>query len=115
MRADATPNLCGQTLSRLEESVIKMYEFTQEYGGTIDSRTASGIYGLLSNKAYPTLYPARQQRTWANEPTYGHRVAYQQISTGSIDPFSLCRFSAFWKSLDLNWLPRSECTTTPVG
>lgn len=92
--------LCGQALPRLEDSVVKMYELTQEYGGTIDGRTASGIYGLLSNMAHPTLYPARQQRKWANDPAHGHRTAYQQISIGSIEREARAPLAAFYNALN---------------
>lgn len=62
------PELNGQKLPRLEESVLWMYELTEAAGGCISQGTASGIYGYLSNLTHPTLYPSRLRRGWVQVP-----------------------------------------------
>src|SRR3546814_1577963 len=75
--------LIGQSLPNLEAAVEWMYELTKIYGGTIDGRTAAGIYGYLSNMTHPTLYPARQRRAWTSDPATGHPVAHIRRDLGS--------------------------------
>jgi hypothetical protein len=92
--------LYGQKLPRLEESVVKMYELTEEYGGTINGKEASGIYGLLSNMTHPTLYTARQYRKRIDNPDVDHQRAYRQIGISSIENEARAALAAFYNALN---------------
>ncbi|WP_340539132.1 hypothetical protein [Nocardioides sp. GXZ039] len=74
--------LNGQTLPSLKAAVEGMYELTRTFGGTIDGRTGTGIYGILSNQTHPTLYAARERRVWAENPAAGHHEALLRIDIG---------------------------------
>ncbi|MFE0527122.1 hypothetical protein ACFW0V_05935 [Micromonospora parva] len=91
--------LNGQTLPKLEAAVSWMYELTQSYGGTIDSRTGAGVYGFLSNMTHPTLYPARQLRVWADDPATGHKVANLRVDLGSAENAARAALAAFYNAL----------------
>lgn len=100
-REEKTGNwiLNGQKLLGPEMTVRWMYALTQEYGGTIDSRTAQGIYGMLSNKTHPTLYPARQMRDWVQDPIAGHSVAYLRLNPEAVELEARSALAAFYNSL----------------
>lgn len=91
--------LNGQTLPNLEAVVRWMYELTQSYGGTIDGRAGTGIYGFLSNMTHPTLYPARERREWADDPVTGHQVAYLCVGLGSAENAARAAIAAFYNAL----------------
>jgi hypothetical protein len=91
--------LNGQTLPRLEAAVSWMYELTQDYGGTIGSRAAAGIYGLLSNMTHPTLYPAQQRRAWVKDPATGHQVAYLRVDLDSAERQARAALATFYNAL----------------
>ena len=91
--------LNGQSLPNPEAAVSWMYELTRSYGGTIDSRTGTGIYGFLSNMTHPTLYPARQRREWAEDPVTGHQVAYLRVDLGSAENGARAALAAFYNVL----------------
>lgn len=91
--------LNGQKLLGPEKTVRWMYGLTETYGGTIDSRTAQGIYGVLSNKTHPTLYPARQIRDWTHDPVAGHSVAYLRINPVSVEREARAALAAFYNAL----------------
>lgn len=76
-----------------------MYALTERHGGTIGNDTAVGIYGFLSNKTHPTLYPARQRRSWSDDPEAGYRVAYQRIEMGSIEGEARAALAAFYNAI----------------
>lgn len=91
--------LIGQSLPNLEAAVEWMYELTKIYGGTIDGRTATGIYGYLSNMTHPTLYPARQRREWTSDPATGHPVAHLRVDLGSAENEARAALAAFYNAL----------------
>jgi hypothetical protein len=70
--------LVGETLPRLEDAVVAMYDlFHRTLGSSIDAEAARGMYGFLSNMTHPTLYPARQLRVWVKDqahPDTGRRT-----------------------------------------
>jgi hypothetical protein len=90
----------GQNLPNLEAAVSWMYELTQSYGGPIDSRTGTGIYGLLSNMTHPTLYPARQRREWTEDPVSGHRVAHLRVDLGFAENAATAALATFYNALN---------------
>jgi hypothetical protein len=77
-----------------------MYELTEEYGGTINGKEASGIYGLLSNMTHPTLYTARQYRKRIDNPDVDHQRAYRQIGISSIENEARAALAAFYNALN---------------
>lgn len=91
--------LIGQSMPRLGAAVEWMYELTRSYGGRIDGRQAAGVYGHLSNMTHPTLYPARQRRTWVEDADTGHGVADLQVDLGSITSFARAALAAFYNAL----------------
>lgn len=91
--------LNGQSMPNLEAAVEWMYELTKSFGGLIDGRTATGIYGFLSNMTHPTLYPARQRREWAEDPDASHRVAYLRVDLGSTENEARAALAAFYNAL----------------
>jgi hypothetical protein len=72
-RADlGNRTLLSEKLPRPEDAVVGMYlHFEKALGSSIDSVTALGIYGFLSNMTHPTMYPARQLRVWVEDD--GHQ------------------------------------------
>jgi hypothetical protein len=103
---EATPEslgartLNGQTLPNLESAVAWMYELTKTFGGTIDGRTGTGIYGLLSNKTHPTLYPARERRIWVENPESGHHEALLRIDIKATENDARAALAAFYNALN---------------
>jgi hypothetical protein len=97
-----TWTLNAQTLPSPEKCVGWMYALAEKFGSPIDSRAALGIYGTLSNKTHPTLYPARQMRGWIDDPTPGHRVAYLKLDLGYIERQASAALAAFYNAM--NWV-----------
>jgi hypothetical protein len=91
--------LNGQSMPSLESAVTWMYELTRSYGGVINEREATGIYGFLSNMTHPTLYPARQARDWAADPDTGHGVAYLRVEPNFIENEARAALAAFYNAL----------------
>jgi hypothetical protein len=91
--------LNGQSMPNLEAAVIWMYELTRSYGGVINGRAATGIYGFLSNMTHPTLYPARQAREWAADPDAGHLVANLRVDLNFIEGEARAALAAFYNAL----------------
>ena len=91
--------LNGEAMPNLEAAVIWMYELTMLHGGTIDGRTAAGIYGLLSNMTHPTLYPVKQMRQWSADARGGHPVAHLRIDLKSAENQATAPLSAFYNAL----------------
>ncbi|NKR12637.1 hypothetical protein A5N17_17425 [Arthrobacter sp. D2] len=91
--------LNGQVLPGLESSVMWMYELTEKHGGTIGQDSASGIYGFLSNRTHPTLYPARQRRRWHDEGD-GRLVAYLHVEIGDLYKEARIAVAAFYNALN---------------
>lgn len=95
-----TPRMLnGQSLPNLEAAVKGMYELTKSYGGKIDGRTGSGIYGYLSNMTHPTLYPTQQRREWVTDPETGHRVANLRVDLASTEREARSALAAFYNAL----------------
>lgn len=103
---EATPEslgartLNGQALPNLESAVAWMYELTKTFGGSIDGRTGTGIYGLLSNKTHPTLYPARERRVWVENPESGHHEALLRIDIKAAENDARAALAAFYNALN---------------
>ncbi|WP_010542398.1 hypothetical protein [Dietzia alimentaria] len=95
----AARTLNGQSLPNLEAAVKGMYELTKSYGGTIDGRTGTGIYGYLSNMTHPTLYPARQRREWVTDPETGRRVTNLRVDLVSTEKEARSALAAFYNAL----------------
>jgi len=81
------------------EAVAWMYELTKSMGGTISRGSGAGIYGFLSNKTHPTLYPARQWRVWEEDQAAGHHVAYLRADLDVIERESRAALAAFYNAL----------------
>ncbi|MGO4237698.1 hypothetical protein [Pseudarthrobacter sp. YAF2] len=90
--------LNGQVLPGLESSVMWMYALTEMHGGTIGQDSASGIYGFLSNRTHPTLYPARQRRRWDDDEEDGRRVAYVHVEIGDLEKEARAALAAFYNA-----------------
>ncbi|KUF08522.1 hypothetical protein [Leucobacter sp. G161] len=102
---DTTKQILGeyelhrQKLPKLEDAVKEMYALTEAAGGTITQEQASGIYGFLSNRTHPTLYPARQLREWEGDETSGHAVAHLHVGMGPIEDEARAALAAFYNAL----------------
>lgn len=95
----STHTLNGQSMLSLEAAVKWMYELTRDYGGVIDGRAATGIYGYLSNMTHPTLYPARQKREWVKDADHGHYVAHLRVDLVSVTNHARAALAAFYNAL----------------
>lgn len=91
--------LNSQRLEGLEDTVLWMYELTMRSGGTISRESASGIYGSLSAKTHPTLYPSRLRRTWVDDPATGFRTANQTMEIGSVEAEARAALAAYYNAL----------------
>jgi hypothetical protein len=91
--------LNGQVFPGLESSVMWMYALTEMHGGNIGKDSASGIYGFLSNRTHPTLYPARQRRRWHDEGD-GRQVAYVHVEIGDLENEARAALAAFYNALN---------------
>ncbi len=92
--------LGGQALLGPEQTVAWMYALAESSGGTIGVRAASGIYGYFSNMTHPTLYPARQKRSWKDDPVTGGRVADLHVNMGSVEGEARAALAAFYNALN---------------
>ncbi len=103
---EATPeilgarSLNGQTLPNLEAAVEWMYELTKAFGGTIDGRTGTGVYGFLSNMTHPTLYPARERRVWVENGEAGHHETLLSVAVSSAESEARVALAAFYNALN---------------
>jgi hypothetical protein len=89
----------GQELPGLELVVKWMYSLTEAAGGTINQDVASGIYGALSNRTHPTLYPARARRVWPSTTDDGYAVAQLEVELSAVENEARAALAAFYNAL----------------
>ena len=93
--------LLGETLPRLEDCVVAMYDkFHRTLGSTIESEAAKGAYGFLSNMTHPTLYPARQLRVWVTDDAHpGHLTSNLTVDADFLRQQASAAVIAFYNTL----------------
>ncbi|GIT78489.1 hypothetical protein LLS1_01580 [Leifsonia sp. LS1] len=89
----------GQALLGPEATVAWMYDLTERSGGTISVRAGIGVYGFLSNLTHPTLYPARQMRSWVVDPGTGFNIANLRLDMDFVENQARAALAAFYNAL----------------